>query len=79
MMIVMVMAIVMTPTTTTKMMVMVMVVMVMVMMVVMVMNQSPVSRTSLSTASLLCAQFRFKGVSLYCCRSVSKTPLCSNF
>ena len=24
-------------------------------------------------------QFRFKGVSFYCCRSVSKTPLCSNF
>ena len=34
-------------------------------------RKSAVSRTSLSTASLLWGQFRFKGVSFYCCRSVT--------
>ena len=40
-------------------------------------KKSAVSRTTLSTASLPWAQFRFKRVSFYCCRSVSKTPLCN--
>ena len=42
-------------------------------------KKSAVSRTSLSTASLLRGQFRFRGGAFYCWRSASKTPLCSNF